>query len=419
MVIAIIAMLAMAGLIIDGGNAFAQQRGTQNGADAAAEAGAVVLGANIFAINGGSTPPADADVLAAMNASATANGIAPFNPGGANNSVGLYTDFAGNLLTPGGAITTDPAAAAKVGDGTIPNCSGASCLDIGKASGVRAGANRDFQPLVSRMMGFSRFRASAVATAVSGYVAEPCTASQGCPLLPVTFSTQQNTCDGSGDAQYSSTTWVPPQPIANAATFSSANEVLLSLCKKGEGAFGWLDFGCGNTAAQILNPCNNSVSFPTWLQGQPGNPNNVEDELDTYAGNIVGTYEPGLDIEVLIPFFDATCNEDRPDSEAPDFSGTPPFPGQCTSNPSGGGANRHYHIPFFIGFVLDKAYVQGSNFPACNAPPGGPPTGPFPGGNGSGGCLKGWFARVILPPGPVSGIGSGGTASPITTQLIK
>lgn len=410
MVIAIVAMLAVAGLIIDGGNAFAQQRGTQNGADAAAEAGAVILGRNIMAINGGTAQPTDADVLAAMNASATANNIAPFNPGGANNSVGLYTDFAGNMLTPGGAITVDPAAAAQVGGGSIPPCSGASCVDVGRASGVRAGGNRPFQPLVSRMIGFTQFKASAIATAVSGYAAEPCAASSGCPLLPVTFATQQNTCDGSGDAVYSATAWLSVAPVT--PPYTSANEMLLSLCKGGEGAFGYLDYGCGTLANQILNPCN-SIDFPTWLTGQPGAVSSVEGELDSYAGSVIGTYEPGADEEVLIPFFDGICNEDRPDSELPVF-GTPPFPGECASNPSGGGANRHYHVPFFIGFILDDAEVQGSNA-SCDSPPGGP----LPGGNGSGGCLKGWIARVVVGPGTVSGSGGAGSASPLRIQLIK
>src|SRR4051794_33970862 len=36
-------IIAMTAVVVDGGNAMAQQRGTQNGADAAAQAGTVVL----------------------------------------------------------------------------------------------------------------------------------------------------------------------------------------------------------------------------------------------------------------------------------------------------------------------------------------------------------------------------------------
>lgn len=427
--LALVAMLAVTGLIIDGGNAYAQQRGTQNGADAASEAGAVVLAQNIKLLNGSGTPLTDADVLAAINASAVANRIKPFNPGVAGNSSAHYTDIKGNLLTPAGAATTDPALAAQVGGGAIPPCvDTTTCIDRGVASGVRAAANRDFQALISGIIGFGQFTASSIATAVAGYTAAPCDADEGCALLPVTFATSQSSCDDSGDAVYDPTAeWLDTQPPDPPEPFTAANEVLLSLCKKGEGAFGWLDYGCGNIAAQITTPCNNQIYFPTWLLSQPGNPNNVEDELDAYAGNIVGVYEPGLDLEVLIPFFDGLCNEDRPGAETdlPDgvgelpVFGTPPYPGECASNPSGGGANRHYHVVYFIGFVLDKAYVQGTNFPDCNVPPGGPPTGPFPGGNGSGGCLKGWFARVVAGPGPVSGSGEAGEDSPLSVQLIK
>jgi hypothetical protein len=429
LVLALVAMMAMTGLIIDGGNAYAQQRGTQNGADAASEAGAVVLAQNVKQLNAMGTALTDQDVLDAMNESAGFNGIKPFDMGVAGNSAGHYTDFKGNLLRPDGTTTTDTAQAAQVGSDSIPPCNtSTSCLDVGVASGIRATAFRDFKTFVSGIVGFTQFTATSVATAVAGYTAAPCDAEQGCALLPVTFSTNQNTCDGSGDATYDPPVeWLDSQPPEPPEPFTAANEVLLSLCKKGEGAFGWLDYGCGNIADQILEPCNSQIYFPTWLESQPGNPNNVEDELDTYAGDIVGVYEPGLDLEVLIPFFDGLCNEDRPGAETdlPDgvgelpVFGTPPFPGECASNPSGGGANRHYHVVYFIGFVLDKAYVQGTNFPDCNVAPGGPPTGPFPGGNGSGGCLKGWFARVVAGPGPVTGSGEAGEDSPLSIQLIK
>ena len=42
-VIALVALIAMTGLILDGGAVFAQQRVAQNGADGAANAGTVVI----------------------------------------------------------------------------------------------------------------------------------------------------------------------------------------------------------------------------------------------------------------------------------------------------------------------------------------------------------------------------------------
>ena len=49
MVVAIVVALAMVATIVDGGNVFAQQRVTQNGADATAEAGAVMLAERLAA----------------------------------------------------------------------------------------------------------------------------------------------------------------------------------------------------------------------------------------------------------------------------------------------------------------------------------------------------------------------------------
>jgi Flp pilus assembly protein TadG len=428
--LALIALMAMTGLVIDGGNAYAQQRGTQNGADAASEAGAVVLSQHLMALNGSGSVKTDADVLDAMNASADFNGIKHFNPLVAGNSTAFYTDYKGNLLRPDGSATTDPALAAAVGAGTIPPCTGSTdtCVDVGTigdltdnvASGVQAYGVRDFATLVSGIVGIYNLTATTGAAAVSGYLDTPCDASQGCALLPVTFSTHQNTCDGSGDAVYTPVEWVPTEPTG--PPYTAANEAILSLCKGGEGAFGYLDYGCGTLAQQILTPCNTQIYWPTWLESQPGGVSSVEGELDTYSGDIIGTYEPGLDLVVLIPFFDGLCNEDRPGVEPPNppndeppVFGTPPFPGICAGNPSGGGSNRHYHIVYMIGFILDDAEVQGSNV-TCDAPPGGP----LPGGNGSGGCLKGWFASVDAGPGPVTGApGLAGPSTALSVQLIK
>lgn len=412
-VLAMVAMMAMVGLIVDGGNAFVQQRDAQNASDSAAEAGAVVIAKHALATNAGDTANLkdDAAVLTAMNEIAAINRILPFTPGVAGNSIGHYTDIDGNLILSGGA----PIQVGAAPGGTIPSCSG-NCLN-GLAAGVRAAGTRTFGTYVSGIIGLPGFRATAQATAVAGYGGPECDAAQGCALLPVTFATNQNTCDTNGDAIYNSTLWQEVAP-----PYTAANEQILSLCKGGEGAFGWLDYGCGNVASQILTPCN-TVYFPSWQLSQPGNPNSVENELNTYSGSIVGVYEPGEngDEEVLIPIFDGVCNEDRPGEEPPNPPNDEPpvftagaFPGECAGNPSGGGANRHYHIKFFIGFILDKAYVQGNNFPECSQLPGAP----FPGGNGSGGCLKGWIARIVAAPGAVTGNpGPGGTSTPLMVQL--
>ena len=74
MVGGMVAVIAMVALIVDGGNAWSQQRIVQNGSDATAEAGAIVM-AQRFA--GVATPAAgwDATVQSALNTAAAANGL--------------------------------------------------------------------------------------------------------------------------------------------------------------------------------------------------------------------------------------------------------------------------------------------------------------------------------------------------------
>ena len=66
-VIGSLTMIAMVALVVDGGNAYAQKRMTQNGTDAAAQAGATAIAQGL-----GGAPMTDADVLDAIEDSATA-----------------------------------------------------------------------------------------------------------------------------------------------------------------------------------------------------------------------------------------------------------------------------------------------------------------------------------------------------------
>src|SRR5436190_7776719 len=185
LVIGLVAMLAMVGLIVDGGNAFANQRNTQNGADAAADAGALVLAQNA----GVATPTkTDADVLAGINSAAASNKI----------SVGsaYYTDVAGNMLTPGGSVTTSTPAAVQVGSGSIPPCNDPTrCVD-GKASGVRVLGTKTVDTYIARVVGLASITITTDATAVSGYLNDVCASGAGCKALPVTFPVTTIGCDG-------------------------------------------------------------------------------------------------------------------------------------------------------------------------------------------------------------------------------
>lgn len=399
----VLVIIPVVALVIDVGNAYANLRANQNSADASAETGATVLSQRLLGLT-----RTDAQVLSAMNLTRDPR-TKPFGPDDAGHSVAYYTDVAGNLLTSAGVVTTDTAQAARVGGNTIPTCTGTTCAS-GQATGVQAIMRRDVGTLIAGAIGVASFPATSAATAVSGYSSGVCDTDEGCALLPVTFATSAAVCAGNGDSTYPGPPWTVPTP----GDYTPATEIILSLCKNGPGAVGWLDLGGGNIADQISDPDHDPIPIPTWLQTQPGNPNNVEDELSAYFGNTPGVYEKGEDQMVLIPLFDGTCRTDKPDSHTVDFSGG--YPGVCQGGQAGDGNNTYYHIPYFIGFILDRAYVQGNNFPECNQAPGSP----FSEGNGSNGCFKGWFAKIVGAPGPVSANpGPGGPNTPLYVQLVK
>src|SRR6187431_2541537 len=102
----LVVMVAMVGIVIDGGYAWGKQRETQNGSDAASEAGAVLLAENLA---GALPTKTDANIRAAANSVAVANDIGPAPSA-------YYTDFNGNLLTATGAIAPDTGTAAQVGN---------------------------------------------------------------------------------------------------------------------------------------------------------------------------------------------------------------------------------------------------------------------------------------------------------------
>ena len=125
--VAMVALLAMTGLIIDGGNVWSQQRITQNGSDAASEAGPSSWLAWVAATK------TDVDVSNAVSTSATTNGI--------TIQSAYYTEYQGNLLTSAGVVTTNPANAAAVGVvGTIPP----------NSQGVQANGAKSFSTYLSR-----------------------------------------------------------------------------------------------------------------------------------------------------------------------------------------------------------------------------------------------------------------------------
>jgi hypothetical protein len=368
--------IAMVGLVIDGGNAWGRQRGTQNAADSAAKAGAVVIQEWL----GGATRT-NGDVGCAVADAASDNG--------ATLEGAEYTNHEGTPYSP-----SAPVGACGSG-GSIP----------AGAQGVLAETAEDFDTVLMGVIGVGSLTARADATAVVGPITAVCPPSEGCAILPVTFPRTLDTCDGTNSRIVGLDEW----DLINEAEGEvpdASNLAIVPLCTTGPGSVGWLDFGCGNLASTISNPaaCNLSIPIPAWLDTQTGNVNSLEDELNEYSGAVAGTAEEA-DQVLWVPIHDFTCRDDLADSQPVE---------DCSAFPSwsGNGNNLHYHIPYWAGFKLDGAYVGGSD-PECDQAPGSP----FAGGNGATGCLKGWFVALRPAPGPI-GIGVINPGDPITTGIL-
>ncbi len=389
-----VAIVAMVGLVIDGGYAWTRQRDTQNGADAVAKAGTIVVQ---YFLAGDSPVPNDYDVACAAAATAAANGVVI--------EAAEYTDFQGQPLDPAAAVGT---CTVDTGDG-IP----------AGAQGVKARTSETFETFLMPVIGVPQLTAIADAIAVVG--AQDAVAGGA---LPVTFPESSSVCDRIDPVEFTirrdddDGTWEPYE-IIDEADATIDNLAIVPLCDVGPGSVGWLDWGCGqNLQDSITEPCEGLfIPIPAWVQTHTGNVNNLENELSLLAGSDPGTPEPE-DTVVALPVHDFTCRHDVPDPDP-----TPHPPSECTGPPpfpewSGMGNNLNYHIPYWIGFKLDGAFT-GGNDPECGEDPGLPlienPDPP-----GKVGCLKGWFVAQFSAPGPISirPIGPGETA-PLRVVLIN
>jgi hypothetical protein len=417
MVGVILAAVAMVGLIVDGGNVMSQQRVTQSGSDATAEAGAVLLAKRLA---GASMPSGgwDANIAAKLAQTAAAN----------NMTVGAayYTDICGIPLKSDGtaALTADfhedLSTAMPVGNGTnsLP-AAGATTPDcpnhvVGPVAGVVVVGQKVVPSYVARAINIPTFTVTTRATAVAGYLQGYCDASQGhyCDLLPLTIPVNVITCNGNNS------------PIDTGTPWTWNTIVKIPLCSTAPGNVGWLDWtppngGTSELVCSILNPDNPAIDLPSWLYvAATGNTNggggqchmSVEEAIRSFDGQVV-----------LIPQFDMTCgtknNDPDPNSSQPAVI-TPPNYG-CPSAPGGGnGQNVWYRMPSFAFFQLCDssvsgcgtllgAYISGNNKSTCDT------------GNGATSCLVGKFVDILATGTVGAGVGSGTGNKALGVQLIK
>ena len=353
--LAMISIIAGVALVLEGGNAYAHQRETQNGADAVANAGATVLAQFL-----GGSAKTDADVVASMSTVSNANNLSDYD--------GYYTDVSGNLLNNAGAAAPNLASAARVGDGIIPPGS----------QGVRAFGTETFGTTFGRVIGFPQFTSTAEAISIAGALA-------GGGIMPLVFPVNIVDCSTNGDLGAGETSWQVSNPDgADADTNPDGQEYIVPLCKTGGGSFMILDLDgtMNNCADEVANPpAKQFPAFPVVVQSDNGN---------NCANQMVNNFNAKSGQVVLIPVCDGDC---------------------VTS----GGSNATYHIirvaAFFVDYFSDQ---NGGLNPACQG--NGTTLVPIA-GNGSSSCIAGWFVRYItsgpVTAGPIQGAGA------IGVQLVK
>ena len=190
-------LIAMVGLIIDGGNALGQQRRAQNAAYGIAMSGTAVIQDYL---SGTGTTPTAGDVGCAVETAADAHDI--------DLEKAEFTNYQGTVI------------------GLVPACGSAAVIPAG-SQGVKGSSTEDFETFLMRAVGFGTMTTKANATAVVGTPSGVCPASAGCGVLPVTFPRTIDTCDGrtpgsSGRTSGRSWTWMTQPRCWMAAIWPSS-----------------------------------------------------------------------------------------------------------------------------------------------------------------------------------------------------
>lgn len=417
MVGAILLAVALVATIVDGGNVLAQQRVTQNGADATAEAGAVLLAERLAGVaepSGGW----DNNIHARLLQTATANNMTV--------DAAYYTDICGIPLKADGTAalnaderTEDLSAALKVGNSShvlpggtavAPDCPNRL---VGPVAGVLVMGHKQVPAYVAGAIGIREFSITTRATAVAGYLQGYCDASEGkyCALLPIAMPVNIIRCDGSN------------KPIDTGESWKFNVVYKIPLCQSNPGNVGYLDWdppagGTGEVVCSILTADNPAIDLPSWQYvTATGNTNGgggacgmtIEEALRTFEGQIV-----------LAPQFDLTCNPSHsgePDSSSPAVLTAPNY--GCPAGDLGGnGSNQWYRMPSFAFMQLcgpsvagcgglHAAYISGNNSATCNT------------GNGATSCLVAIYKHIMATGTVGAGVGSGTGSKAVGVQLIK
>ena len=308
--LSIVSLIVGAGLVLDVGYAWSEQRATQNSADSGAKAGALVLAQRAAAQNPGAFTMAQWDEKV-RNAIALASALNGTTFVGAE-----YTDYQGTPL------------GTQVGTGTIP----------ASAAGVHNTTRMTPGTYLVRIVGITQWTITQDAIAVSGPTTACTTVVTDCRNLPITFPVQVYQCTNNGKTL----------PINPPQDWQFGQTIVLPICGGNPGSVGWIDWtppngGTTEVISEVENPPAVSIPLPSWKYiTQTGgiSSSQLEAALNAYAGQIV-----------QVPIFDSTC----PDTPTNDLT-------SGCANPGGTGTIQWYHIIKFLSFRLASpqgAWLQG------------------------------------------------------------
>jgi Flp pilus assembly protein TadG len=321
--LALLGLVLMAGLVVDGGYALAQRRSAQNAADFAAMAGTRVVGANLS----GDPTGTDANAKQAVEAALTANGIQTYSTGAP--AAKLYT---ARYVNQTGAVV------GNVGDY-------AGLAVPATARGVIVEANKSWKAFLTGVAGITNWSAGATATAISpatnvsagvmpfGVSASTLGAHAACPLgTPV------------GD------------PTAGCATFH-----LTPGSTNVPGGFGWLKFGCTGPDADGKNyglgqvpPANagGCSSSKTFLDSEWGSLPTTPAKTYGCCTSVAASTAAGFGNDIgSLPGNKASVNDGTASvsyMEANNLVGWAPV----WDSANGNGSHGYYHIIGYVGFQV-------------------------------------------------------------------